>query len=135
MSNADTARKVVELVSSFQFDAVEAHVHDDIVMEAPYQAFHNGPMRRGREGFMAGMRFVPNVFKTFTLNIHELYDCPDQQVVVLEMTSMGVFAANGGTYQNRYVLILGFRDGKVYLWREFFNPEVMNAGMMILLEN
>jgi len=135
MSNADTARKVIELVSSFQFDAVEDHVHDDIVMEAPYQAFHNGPMRRGREAFMAGMRFVPNVFKTFTLNIHELYDCEDQQVVVLEMTSMGVFAASGGTYQNRYVLILGFRDSQVYLWREFFNPEVMNAGMMFMLEN
>ena len=134
MTNADTARTVIELVSSFQFDGIEKHVHEDIVMEAPYQAFHNGPMRRGRDGFMEGMRFVPNVFKAFSLNIHALYDCPDQDVVVLEMTSMGIFAANGATYQNRYVLILEFRGGRIYLWREFFNPETMNAGMMFMLE-
>ena len=134
MSNADTARRVIELVSSFQFDDIEQHIHEDIVMECPYQAFHSGPLRRGRENFMEGMRFVPNVFKTFSLNIHELYDCPEQDVVVIEQTSLGLFAAGEGTYQNRYVLVFRFRDGQIYLWREFFNPEIMNHGMKFMLE-
>ena len=135
MSHAETARQVIEQVSAFDFDAIEPHIHEDIVMEAPYQAFHNGPMRRGKAAFMEGMRFVPNVFRTFSLNIHALYDSPEQSVVVLEMTSLGVFAMGGGTYQNRYVLILEFRDDKIHLWREFFNPEVMNAGMLFMLES
>ena len=45
MTNAEVARQVIELVSGFQFDQLESYIHDDIVMEAPYQAFHNGPMR------------------------------------------------------------------------------------------
>ncbi|MEM8497132.1 MAG: nuclear transport factor 2 family protein [Pseudomonadota bacterium] len=130
MNNADTARHVIDLVSSYQFDDLAPFIHDDIIMEAPYQAFHTGPMRRGKEGFMNGMRFVPGVFKTFSLNIHELYDCPEQQVVVLEMTSLGVFLSNDASYQNRYCLIFEFKDGKICLWREFFNPEIMNAGMI-----
>jgi len=134
MTSAEIARRVIELVSSFQFDEIEQYIHEDIVVEAPYQAFHNGPMRRGKTAFMEGMRFVPNVFKAFSLKIHELYDCPEQEAVVFEQTSMGVFAANGGTYQNRYIMVFKFRDGKIHLWREFFNPEIMNAGMMFMLE-
>lgn len=134
MSNAETARRVIELVSNYQFDDIEQYVHDDIVMEAPYQAFHTGPLRRGKQAFMTGMRFVPNVFKTFSLNIHELYDCREQDVVVLEMTSVGIFLANSGTYQNRYIVVFQFKDGKIHLWREFFNPETMNAGMQFMLD-
>ncbi len=135
MSNADVTRKVIDLVSAFEFDEIAQYIHEDIVMEAPYQAFHNGPMRRGGDLFMEGMRFVPNVFKKFKLNIHELYDCPEQDVVVFEQTSMGIFAANGGTYQNRYIMVFGFRDGKIVLWREFFNPEIMNASMLFMLDS
>ena len=134
MKNADIARKVIELVSSYQFDEIEQYIHEDIVMECPYQAFHNGPLRRGRADFMEGMRFVPNVFKTFSLNIHELYDCPDQDVDVIEQTSLGLFAAGEGTYQNRSILVFKFRDGQIHLWREFFNPEIMNHGMKFMLE-
>ena len=135
MSNADVTRKVIDLVSAFEFDEIAQYIHEDIVMEAPYQAFHNGPMRRGGDLFMEGMRFVPNVFKKFKLNIHELYDCPEQDVVVFEQTSMGIFVANGGTYQNRYIMVFGFRDGKIVLWREFFNPEIMNASLLFMLDS
>ncbi|MXY27837.1 nuclear transport factor 2 family protein [Candidatus Poribacteria bacterium] len=134
MTNADVTRRVIELVSAFRFDELEQHIHEDIVMEAPYQAFHAGPMRRGRARFMEGMSFVPNVFDKFKLSIHELYDCPEQDVVVFEQTSMGVFAGNGATYQNRYIMVFGFRDGQIVLWREFYNPEIMNAGMLFMLD-
>ena len=93
MSNAEVARRAIELVTAFEFDELATLIHEDIVMEAPYQAFHAGPMRRGRESFMEGMSMVPNLFKAFSLNIHALYDCPADDVVVLEMTSLGVFLA------------------------------------------
>ena len=134
LSNAEVSRKVIEMVCAYQFDELAQYIHDDIVMEAPFQAFHNGPMRCGKKLFMEGMSFVPNVFRKFSLNIHELYDCPEQDVVVFEQTSFGIFAANGGTFQNRYIMVFGFRDGQIVLWREFFNPEIMNASMLFMLE-
>ena len=132
--NVETTRNVISLVSDFRFDEIAQYIHEDIVMEAPFQAFHQGPMKRGREPFLMGMRFVPTVFKSFKLNIHEIYDCPDQDVVVFEQTSFGIFAANGKSYQNRYIMVFGFRDGQIILWREFFNPEIMNADMAFMAE-
>ena len=134
LSNAEITRKVIDHVSNYEFDQINQHIHEDIVIEVPFQAFHAGPMRRGKELFMSGMQVVPSVFKKFKLNIHELYDCPGQDVVVFEQTSMAIFAANGATYQNRYIMVFGFRDGKINLWREFFNPELMNAGWRFMLD-
>ena len=134
MSNVDVARKAMELVSAGKFAEIEACIHDDIVVECPYQAFHSGPMARGRERFLRGLATVPMVFSTFKLNIHEMYDCPEQDTVVFEQTSMGRFAANGELYQNRYIMVFGFRDGKIVLWREYFNPDIMNRAMAFMLE-
>ena len=130
--NVEVTRTVIDLVCDYRFDELEQYIHEDIVMEAPYQAFHQGPMKRGRAAFMAGFSFIPTVFKSFKLNIHEVYDCPDQDVVVFEQTSFGILAANGKTYQNRYIMVFGFRDGKIILWREFFNPELMNEGLAFM---
>ena len=135
MSNAEVTREVIRLVTAYRFDEIAQYIHDDIVMEAPYQAFHQGPMRRGKLGFMAGFAFVPQIFKRFSLNIHELYDCPAQNTVVFEQTSMGIFNANGKAYQNRYIMVFQFRDGKIVLWREFFNPEIMIASMAFMLDS
>ena len=135
MNNAETTRHVIGLVTEFRFDDIEEFIHDDIVVDCPYQAFHAGPLKRGRDNFMVGMRSVGDVFKSFQLNIHELYDCPGQDTVVFEQTSMGVFATNGGTYQNRYIMVFKFKDGKIHLWREFFNPEIMNRGMLSMWED
>lgn len=133
-SNRATTQTVIDLVSAFRWDELATHIHDDIVMEAPYQAFHTGPMKRGKAAFMAGMQFVPNVFSRFELTIHKLYDCPDQDSVVFEMTSDGTFAADPSrSYANRYLMIFGFRDGKLVLWREIFNPAIMNDGMKFML--
>src|SRR5690606_40705707 len=69
------------LVSQFRFDEIEQYIHDDIVMEAPYQADHQGPMRRGKEKFMAGFQFIPTIFRSFSTKTHELYDCPAQNEI------------------------------------------------------
>jgi ketosteroid isomerase-like protein len=80
----------------------------------------------------AGFAFIPQVFRSFRLTITEIYDCPEQDVVVFEQTSDGELHS-GAHFANRYVMILGFRDGKVVLWRECFDPIVMNRAMAPLL--
>src|SRR5690606_18254413 len=132
LSNAEICEKISQLVSEFRFDEIEKYIHEDIVMEAPYQAVHQGPMRRGKAKFMAGFQFIPKIFQSFSTKTHELYDCPEQSVVIRETTSFGVFIENGKVYQNRYIIVQGFRDGKIVLWREFFNPERMNEQMLFM---
>ena len=130
--NVKTVREIVRAVSAYEFDVVAHHLHEDLVIECPFPAFFQGPLRRGGAQVAAGFAFIPQIFKTFKLHITDIYDCPEQDVVVFEQTSEGEFVA-GGTFANRYVMILGFRDGKVVLWRECFDPIVMNQAMVPLL--
>jgi ketosteroid isomerase-like protein len=130
--NVRTVREIARAVSDYDFDAVARCLHDDLVIEFPFPAFFQGPMRRGGAQVAAGFAFIPQVFKSFRLSITEVYDCPEQDVVVFEQTSDGEFHS-GARYANRYVMVLGFRDGKVVLWRECFDPIVMNRAMAPLL--
>lgn len=130
--NVRTVREIARAVSDYDFEVIAQHLHDDLVIECPFPAFFQGPLRRGGSQVAAGFGFIPQIFKSFRLTITEVYDCPEQDVVVFEQTSEGVLVT-GAPYANRYVMIFGFRDGKVVLWRECFNPVVMNESMAPLL--
>ncbi|WP_281783669.1 nuclear transport factor 2 family protein [Sinimarinibacterium flocculans] len=132
--NVRTVREVMRLMSEFRFDEAAQHLHEDVIVDCPYQAFHQGPLRRGRALVAAGFQFVPMIFSSFRLHVDHVYDCPDDGSVVFEMHSEGVFAAGGGAYHNEYVMVFGFRHGKVVLWREYYNPKTMNDGMAFMLE-
>lgn len=131
--NVQVVRALTRAVSEKRFEEVRQYLHDECVVDVPYQAFFQGPMRRGGQGVAAGFAFIPQVFSEFVLTLTEIYDCPRQNSVVFEQVSSGVLAATGGAFANRYLMILGFRDGKVVLWREYFNPETMNALLAPLL--
>ena len=133
-SNVEIAHAVMDHMSAGRFEAAASHLHDDVIVDCPFQAFHQGPLRRGKATVAAGFAFIPMVFSKFQLIIDETYDCPEDQAVVLEMHSEGVFAAGGAPYQNRYVMVFEFRDGKIILWRECFDPDVMNRGMAFLMD-
>ena len=132
-SNVFVTRELMRIVSEARYAEVEQYLHEEIVVDIPFPAFHQGPIHRGSKQIAAGFAFIPRVFSSFKLTITDIYDCPQQNVVVFEQTSAGVFAANGASYRNRYIMIFAFRDGKVVLWREFFNPEAMNNQMAPLL--
>ena len=65
------------------------------------------------------------MFTSFKFEIANLYDIPDRDTVIFEMDSEGVFAINGAPYANRYIMIFGFREGKLSLWREYYNPHLL----------
>lgn len=133
-SNAEIACIVMGHMSAGEFEQAASYLDDDVIVDCPFQAFHQGPLRRGKATVAAGFAFIPTVFSRFELVVDEAYDCPGQDVAVLEMRSEGVFAAGGAPYQNRYVMIFGFREGKIVLWRECFDPDVMNRGMAFMMD-
>jgi ketosteroid isomerase-like protein len=131
--NVWVTRELARIVSERRYEDVEQHLHPEIIVDVPFPAFFQGPIRRGAKQIAAGFAFIPHVFSSFILSITDVWDCPDQSAVVFEQTSSGVFVANGAHYANRYLMIFGFRAGKVVLWREYFNPEIMNNEMAPLL--
>ena len=132
--NAGIARKIVKAVPDYDFDVVHDLVTDDIVVEQPFPALGQPQQYSGREAFVAAMKLVPSIFEQFKLTIKDLYDCPDDNVVIFEQSSRGVFSLNGDIYENDYVMLFKFDKGKVALWREYYNPEVMARGIGPILD-
>ena len=128
-NNATLTRKIVQAISDYQFDAVLDYVTDDLIVEQPYAALGQPERYQGRDDFVAGLKFIPGMFKEFKLTIKELYDCPSQDVIIFEQDSRGILNLDGSVYQNHYVMLYKFRDGKVALWREYYNPEIMTRDL------
>lgn len=128
-ANVRRVRCAMQAVSDFDFDAVEAMVTDDIVVVQPFPAMGMPERMEGREQFIGGLRFVPTMFREFKLTISDIYDCPEENVVAFEQTSHGIFNLDGSEYRNRYMMIFGFRDGQICLWKEYYDSRVMTEKM------
>lgn len=128
-ANVRMARAAMQAMSDFDFDSVERMVTDDIVVVQPFPAMGMPETMRGRENFLGGVRFVPTMFKEFKLTISQVYDCPADDIVAFEQTSRGIFNIDGSEYRNRYMMIFGFRDGKISLWKEYYDSRIMTEKM------
>jgi len=127
--NVQVVRQVIRAVSDFDFDTVEQLVSEDIVVEQPFATLGMAEKMKGRDAFIAGLRFVPTMFHEFKLNITAVYDCPDENTVVFEQTSAGIFNVDGSSYANRYIMIFGFCDGKISIWKEGYDARIMYERM------
>ena len=117
----ETAVGLLDTISRLDIDGLRNYLHDDIVMELPF-APGNEPLRfDGLENVVRAMRSAPDMFHRFQFGVHERYWCPERNLAILEATSMGVMKSRR-LYQNRYLFVFRFRDGRVVQWLEFFDP-------------
>jgi ketosteroid isomerase-like protein len=124
-TNVRTTRALIGAMNDGDFEAVNSMVTEDIVVLQPFAAMGMPERMEGRDAFMAGVSFVPHMFRLFKLTISEVYDCPDDDVVVFEQTSHGVFHVDGSEFGNRYIMKFAFRAGKVCLWQEVYDSRIM----------
>jgi ketosteroid isomerase-like protein len=59
--------------------------------------------------------------RDFSLTPTDFYPSPESNSIVIEAISSGTLV-RGGRYSNQYVFIFTFTEGKISLWREYFNP-------------
>ncbi len=95
------------------------HCTDDYVLELPYA----DPPKRivGKEVVREYLAAALGIFQ-ISLTLHDVYECIDPNRLVLEYESTGSVTTTGKPYQNRYIAVVEFRDGKIALQREFYNP-------------
>lgn len=66
----------------------------------------------------------------FTLRLTAVHECMDPDLLIAEYESDGVAIPTGKPYQNSYVALWRFRNGKVCGVKEFFNPTVAAEALM-----
>lgn len=120
------ARELLNRVAALDFAKVGEMLADDVKAMMP---FSPSPISlSGRENFVRFMEdSVPQFLKWISFEIQtELFD-PERQVVVLEYRSEGQLT-DGRPYGNQYVGLIGVRDGRVTLWKEYYNPAKLGGG-------
>ena len=100
-----------------------ANLHPDIVMEFPYGEDIGLPPRVEGKDQCAGLFQL--VFTKLGLVFFdvEVSGMADPDGVLVECRGKGAFG--DVIYNQTYVIRLGFRDGKVILYREYFNTKVV----------
>jgi ketosteroid isomerase-like protein len=92
---------------------------DDLVYE---ERFSDPPRRiEGKEAARVYFSKAGTVFR-MTLELTEVHDCLDPDKLVLEYTSHGHVVPTGDSYENSYIGVYRFRDGRIWQAREFHNP-------------
>jgi ketosteroid isomerase-like protein len=118
-------RAVVELLATLsggRYDEVELRLTPDAVFHAPY-LHGSGPGVEGGPAVAAMLRrFLGRSFDPLSFTIDRIHLGLDPSTVVVEYRSAGLTRVSGAPYANTYVGIFEVRDGRIALWREFFDP-------------
>ncbi|HZQ83486.1 MAG TPA: nuclear transport factor 2 family protein [Acidimicrobiales bacterium] len=104
--------------------AVIDALHDDVVFECP---FYDGfEPRVGKATVAAMMRRVDSgdesLFATERFPFHALHATDDPERFIIEAQGDHVIRATGKPYRNHYFHCLHVRNGKIYRWVEYSNP-------------
>jgi len=122
MDNRETVlRDLFARLNARQFEIGDL-LTDEAEFDVPYANFPERIVGRiAFEHMFSGV--TAKLFKKLDFTLLAFHHSEDGVTTVAEYTSQGVIAANGKPYANRYAGIFRFRDGKIALWREYFNPE------------
>jgi uncharacterized protein len=123
-ANKRALRRAIDGISALDLDAVLAELHDDVRFELPYEEAVPDSGRDGIRDLLASM-FV--MFGKFTMTLTDIYDLLDPNMVVARYRGDALGRDKPVVYQNDYLGVFEFRDGKITLWREYDNPAISGA--------
>lgn len=117
--NFDVVQRAFAAVGAGDADAQVANYTEDIVLEFP---FTDPPtVVQGRDAVHERLTNAFKVFQ-FSLEISAVHPCTDADEFIVEFTGSGTYLPNGAPYENRYIAVFNFRDGKICRQREYFDP-------------
>lgn len=96
---------------------------DDGVHELPFAPPGVPKHLQGREnirGYFAAITSTP--MQLTELRDLTIYETTDPEVILAEYEAAGIVVSTGQPYISRYIQVLRARNGKVALWRDYWNP-------------
>jgi ketosteroid isomerase-like protein len=117
--NLAAVKRYFDAAASANADHMLEPWTDDLVYE---ERFSDPPRRiEGKEATRSYFSKAGTVFR-MSLEITEVHECLDPDKLVLEYKSHGEVLATGETYENSYIGVYRFRDGRIWRVSEFHNP-------------
>lgn len=117
--NAELAIRGVTYQGNRDFDGLRAISAPDVVLDFPYHP-NGAEIHHGIDELVKQFS-VLRAFQTFKIDIDDVFDTGGDTVIV-EGRSHGTYKSGRPPYENHYLFVLSFADGKLTRWREFYNP-------------
>jgi len=131
MTDADVEREAnialaTKIMNDFcrNMDGWYDHLHDDIVMEFPFGASVGMPTRL--EGKAAASALFAAVATAVQVRFRDIVIHPMLDPGRFTVEYRGYSEPNGKVYDQTYISIVEFRDGKMSLFKEYWNAIVVD---------
>jgi|ERR1700732_4572324 uncharacterized protein len=125
-TNKQTLRRAMSGITALDTDAIRAELHDSAGFELPFEPIVPDC---DRDSFLQLLSMMFVMFKKFDITITDIYDLVDPNMLVARYQGDAVGRDKTVAYQNEYIGIFRFVDGKITYWREYNNPEVAHAAV------
>jgi ketosteroid isomerase-like protein len=125
-TNKQTLRRAMSGITALDADAIRAELHDSAAFELPFEM---AVPDCDRDSFLQLLSMMFVMFKKFEITITNIYDLLDPDMLIARYRSDAVGREKPVAYQNEYIGIFHFRDGKLTSWREYNNPEVAHSAV------
>lgn len=134
MTRLDIAKMFVVALNGCDVRQLGILLHDDLALDVPFPAGGIPGFTHGKKRVLARFEAQFKSFQSRRFTLEELYDCPDQDAIVIEVTTRGLLAS-GHDYQDRHIFLLQIRDGLIGVIRDSFDPDAMNRDIAPLYLN
>ena len=125
-ANKQTLRRTMKAITAHDIDAVGAELHESVDFVLPFE----GSVPDGdRDSFLQLLSMMFAMFEKLELTITHIYDLVDPNVLVARYQSDAEGRDKPVSYQNEYIGVFEFVDGKIALWLEYANPEASHAAI------
>jgi uncharacterized protein len=125
-ANKQTLRRAMSGITALDTDAIRAELHDSAILQLPFEP---AVPDSDRDGFLQLLSMMFVMFKQFTITITDIYDLVDPNMLVARYRSDAEGRDKPVSYQNEYIGVFHFVDGKITLWLEYANPEASHAAI------
>ena len=133
-----TAKAFIEALSQRNASDALLLLSEEAVLEMPYPLASGenqyGTRRMWGEPLRKYVNGITQRNSKISFN-NSVWRTANDGVVILESDGDMVRAKDGKRYQNHYIVLFEVSDGKITLWREYFNPVVAARTFGIPLES
>jgi uncharacterized protein len=124
MNNEETAialtRRIFGGFNSGDVASIADCLHREVNAEFPFAPSGMPPRCSGHDAVMGAFQGGRASMVEMAITPTKMYWCANESMLIVEATGKGRLT-HGTEYNNAYVFFVGIRDGRVSLWREYFN--------------
>jgi uncharacterized protein len=117
----ESVKQMLDHISASRFAELGSFFTEDAALEWPYAREGEPKVISGRKALVETIGYAPMVMTKVRMEIRGLYPSPEAGALIAEVFTTADLN-RGGRYENLYAMIFVFRDGKISVWREYFNP-------------